>query len=288
MPGEPGPTAERLGMGLARRMARWAPSLTTGRLNDPVFVVGFNNCGKSTAVRVLAEHPELLVYPGEGNGELWFPGYFPWLRSDVPIGPIWTDPQGFVDHVVSRRTDGFRRARAQLGAYQWLMRRPRILNDSGMLAALLPEVIDRFPEARVVHVVRHGALSSYLTARIEWTAIMRAPRKYLEFGCPIEFPSVLERMARYWAWTVERVDAVAASLRGRFLEVRYEDWCRDPEAYIERLAGFVGLEGWSPGAADLPRFEDLSEVILDEISDDERRILAEALGPTLAAKGYRL
>lgn len=275
-------------MGLARRLARWTPAPFARRLRDLVFVVGFNNCGKSTAVRVLARHPSLLVYPGEGNGELWFPGFYPWLRSDVPIGPIWTDPQGFVGHVVGGRSDGFRRARAQLGAYQWLMRRPRVLNDSGMLAALLPDVIDRFPEAKVVHVVRHGAPSSYLTARLEWTAIMRSPRKYVEFGCPVEFPSVLEHMARYWAWTVGRMEAVAASLGERFLELRYEDWCRDPEEYLSRLADFIGLRGWSLAGGGLPKFEDLSDVILAEMSDSERRILEEALEPALGARGYRL
>lgn len=135
---------ERIIEGLARRAARWMPTYWAPHLRNPVFVVGFNNSGKSTVVKRLARSPELCVFPGEGNGELWFPGFFPWLRSEVQIKPIWSDPDRFVDAVLAARHGRFLSARAQLGAYEALNAGRMLVNDSGMLAALAPELLEDF------------------------------------------------------------------------------------------------------------------------------------------------
>ena len=273
-------------MGLARRIVRAFPAFWANQLKDPIFVVGFNNSGKSTVVRTLRRNTGILVYPDEGNAELWFRGHFPWILSDKRIGPIWSGPDAFIRQVLEARSDDFLEARAQLGAYQWLNGRKRLLNDSGMLAALAPEIMNRFPDAKFVHFLRDGIVSSYLTARIEWTAIMRSPEKYMRHGLPLDFPSVLTHMARYWAWTVERMDQIARARPGQVLELRYEEWCREPARVIRQILSFLGLE--DPGAElqDLTPIRDLTPLILSEISREEWDLLAGALGPTLAAKGY--
>ena len=277
---------KRLKMGLARRLARRVPSFFAKRLEAPVFIVGFNNCGKSTVVRLLESYTRLSIYPGEGNGELWFPGYFPWIESDVAVGPIWTNQLAFLEASQVTRQDGFLRARAQLGAYQWLNGGRRVLNDSGMLAGLAPDILERFPDATFVHFIRDGRLSSYLTARIEWTRIMRSPGKYIEHGCPLDFKSVLACMARYWAWTIGRMNQVAAAMPGRVLELRYEEVWGRPEDAVRRIAEFldVPVQGKVP---DL-RYKDLSELLLSEITEEEQALLEQIVGPTMLAKGYQL
>lgn len=282
---QPGASRTRITQGLARRLARGLPSFSAGKLADPVFVVGFNNCGKSRLVKRLAQESGLLVYPDEGNGELWFPGYYPWISSDVPVGPIWSNPDAFLQSVLASRRDGFLQARAQLGAYQWLNGGRRLVHDSGMLAALAPELLERFPDARFVHVVRDGRLSSYLTARLEWSRMLRAPGKYLAQGCPLDFRSVLERMAGYWAWTIGRMDVVGRRLPGKVLELRYEDWWHQPEGAVSQVCEFleVPLQGAVQPAA---RLEDLSPLLRAEMTREELEMVEGVIGPALAAKGY--
>ncbi|WP_297793861.1 hypothetical protein [uncultured Marinobacter sp.] len=120
-------------------------------LKRPVFVVGFNNSGKSSAVLALSRLAGLSIYPGEGNGELWFRGHFPWISSNVSVAPIWVAPNEFIRSVKDTNGHAFERARAQLGAYQWLTGGGNPLNDSGMLAALAPDITSTFPDAKFIH-----------------------------------------------------------------------------------------------------------------------------------------
>ena len=69
-------------------------------------------------------------------------------------------------------------ARAQLGAYQWLIGGNSILIDSGMLAALLPSIADTFNDAYIIHVIRDGKVGPYLGARGMWSNMLRTPAKY--------------------------------------------------------------------------------------------------------------
>ena len=285
MSAQPGPVRTRITQGLARRFARWLPNVFAARLTAPVFVVGFNNCGKSTAVRQLGRRGDLLVYPDEGNGELWFPGFFPWIDSNLPIGPIWSDQDTFLAAAARARQDNFLHARAQMGAYQLLNQRPMIVNDSGMLAAIAPDILTRFPDARFVHFVRDGRASSYITARLEWSRIIRSPQKYLECGCPIEFSGVLARTASYWAWTMRRMRRVQAKVPDRVLELRYEDWWQKPESAVQQIEFFLELPRLPSANEDHPR-QDLTPLIMTEMTAEELNIVETAAGDALDDMGY--
>jgi len=277
--------SHRLRSGLPRRLARVAPGSFSRRLRRPVFVVGFNNSGKSTVVRSLQAAPELVAFPGEGNRELWFPGYYPWVELDLAIPPLWYDPQRFIESVVASRTDGFQSARAELGAYQWISGARRILNDSGMLAPLLPDVVHRFPDAQVVHFVRDGRVAAYLSARRHWSLMQRSPDRYLEHGCSLRFRDVLQRVARYWVWTVERMDELARSGAVPVLRVSYEDWCADPGHVLRGITAFLGDDPSRITADPEPRTS-MNPGVLAEFSDEEERIVMEVAGAKLVELGY--
>lgn len=273
---------------VSRRLAPFAPRAFASRLRSPVFVVGFNNSGKSTVTQLLSRTPGLSVYPGEGNGELWFPGMFPWVASDLGIPPIWSDPDRFVTEALRRHGPEFMAARSKLGAFQWASGGAPVLNDSGMLAALLPHLVQHVPDARVIHFVRDGRVASYVTARLEWSAMIRSPSKYLRVGCPMDFEAVLARMAAYWAWTVERVDRVTGFDSARILRLRYEDWSTNPRLAASQVAGFLGIRtGDLDSAPDRP-LVDLSALILKEMSEAELAQVDLAVGNVQERLGYPL
>lgn len=275
-----------LALKLSRRIC-WVRTIHfEKRLTAPVFVVGFNNSGKSSAVRLLSHQTDLSVYPGEGNGELWFRGHFPWISSSVPVAPIWVAPDEFIRSVKDRNGHSFERARAQLGAYQWLTGAKTLLNDSGMLAALAPDIASTFPDGRFIHFIRDGRLASYITARLEWSRIIRSPAKYIEFNCPIRFRDVLRKMAQYWVWTIQRMDLLAEAMPGSVLELRYDDWWQNPAPMVDTVADFLGLSTPPPPELTEPR-KDLTRHLLSEMSEDERLVLEEVLNPTLLKKGYQ-
>lgn len=279
-------TRTRVVMGLARRLPQVAPAFWAARLRNPVFVIGFSNSGKSTLMRAIGSLPGVSLYPDEGNSELWFPGLFPWRESRLDVQPIWCDPSRFVAFALERQSAGFLHARAQLGAYQWLSGSRWLLNDSGMLASLAPDLLARFPDARFVHFLRDGYVSAYITARLEWAAILRSPGRYKAQNCPLDFGTVLERMARYWAWTIARVDTVASRLPGRVLELRYEDWCRQPGTAVKQVSEFLRLRLAAHAYPRLDPIEDLEPFVRGETSAREAEILDAAMGAMRAQKGY--
>ncbi|MEX2475912.1 sulfotransferase [Marinobacter sp.] len=262
-------------------------SYFSSRLKNPIFVVGFNNSGKSSAVKAFKTIDDLLVYPGEGNGDLWFRGHFPWITSSVSVGPIWLSPDEFINSVKDTNGTSFSRARVQLGAYQWLKGGQNLLNDSGMLAALALDIAPDFPDARFIHFIRDGWLASYITARLEWSRIIRSPGKYIEYDCPIRFQDVLKKMAHYWVWTLNRMDAVAEAMPGSVLELRYEDWWHNPEPMVDTVAHFLELPRPDHAERREPK-GDLTQQLLSEMTDEECDLLDEILGPTMLRKGYPL
>lgn len=276
---------KRASLRLGRGLALIAPNYCAQKLTKPVFVVGFNNSGKSTAVNKLVRGTPLNLYPGEGNQELWFPDFFPWIESEVNVGPIWADQSAFLAALRSKQDGEFLQARARLGVFQWVKGGGQIVNDSGMLAALAPDLIEQFPDCRFVHFIRDGRLVSYLAARLEWSRIMRSPQKYIAHGCPLDFISVLKCMARYWVWTIGRMDAVSSLKPKQVLELRYEDWWGQPRDALAKISHFLD----QPLAEEIfpvPEDPDLSQVLLAEISQEELNLLNEVMGNTLEKKGY--
>ena len=279
------PNQERVALGLCSRLARSNPKYFADKLKNPVFIIGFNNGGKSTLLNALLQQVSFCKYPDEGNAELWFRGFFPWIEAQPKVTPIWYDPELFIKEVINSRDDDFVQTKAYLGAYQWLMGNDGIINDSGMLGALLPDIVSLFPGARFIHIVRDGRVASYLSARKEWSNMMRSPAKYQSVGCDLEFDSVLKRMARYWGWTVNRISTLSV-FTDNYLEIRYEDWCSEPNIVLDRAKSFLGA-----GDSEVP-FEfsqniiNMNPIIFSDLTDRDKDIFKSEIGEELSQKGY--
>ena len=241
-------------------------------LRRMVFVVGFNKSAKSTIVHnCLVPQSRLSVFPGEGNDVLWFRGFYPWADMNLNIAPVWHDPERFIHEVLVSRKDGFREARSVLSIYQ-IIRAPTnfLLNDSGMLAALLPDVMPVFPGAKVIHIVRDGRVVSSVAAKITFAMIKKNPEKYRSVGCPLNFYDIAEAKARYWCWTLDRIRQIEESYPRKVLQVRYEDWCVKPEVTLIEIMNFIGLRNPPVMAWQKEEFQNLNE---KELSDIPRELL---------------
>ncbi len=271
---------------LCRRLVKYFPEYFAARLRKPVLVFGFNNSAKSTIMQELLRNSEVNLYPDEGNYEFWFPGFFPWLQSHRNVPPIWYAPEEFVKAVVHSREEGFRVARSYLGAYQWLTGGEYMLNDSGMLAAILPDIASVFPDARYIRIQRDGRVVSYLLARQEWSLMMRNPAKYKSLNIEMDFQNVLRKVAKYWAYTVSRGDEVKELKRESFLEVHYETWCQNPDKVIQEISVFLGFSVNISGSGMNPSIGNMNAQILAEFTEEDMATVIDAIGPTLVAKGY--
>ncbi len=122
---------------------------------------------------------------------------------------------------------------------------------------VLPLFVDAFPEAKVVHMVRHpvGILrhGEHVTTMADHQvgrAVLKAAYAYC--GRDVSLFETDERHFRHacsWRYQVERIMAYGRTLdSSRYLEVCFEDLCRDPDGGGQRIASFIGVpyKKWEP------------------------------------------
>jgi hypothetical protein len=102
----------------------------------------------------------------------------------------------------------------------------------------LPQLIDHFAGLRYVHVVRHGLDMAYARNRTQLE--VWGPR----FGIPVpgEGPAQAGAQLDLWIATTRRALRLGERLGERFLLLRFEDLCREPERELRRVLELAGLE----------------------------------------------
>lgn len=125
---------------------------------------------------------------------------------------------------------GRHRAASDGGAWGW--KEPRSIFLVSFLARTLPGL-------RFVHLVRDGR-------DLAFSKNKNQPRKHADafLGPESEDPTAPPRSIELWnAVNLSAADAAEAELGERYLRIRYEDLCAEPEPVIARLLDFLELEG---------------------------------------------
>jgi len=115
----------------------------------------------------------------------------------------------------------------------------------------LPQILKAFPNAYVIHLVRHPLTSSWrrthMTSRTD-NPIGRAVLAAAYKACGFD-PENIDRDEPYihnvltWTYQVQQAyDVLNSMVRpGRMLYLRYEDICDSASAVRDRMSGFLGL-----------------------------------------------
>jgi hypothetical protein len=208
-----------VGRGRLRRRStpRFRPSASP--LRDRVVVVlGAARSGTTWLHRLISAHP---MVAGTETGETW-------LFTD--IAPVWADPVRALagDGAVLTGMRGFCDSLL-------LTMRDRVAPDATHVCEKTPTTVWRlpvlaqmYPDATYVHVVRDGRDVAASLART-WT------------GGGEPGVEELEPAAREWVEAVGAVRRAAPNLR-RFRQLRYEDLLEAPQAAIEDLWRWIGLD----------------------------------------------
>jgi hypothetical protein len=116
---------------------------------------------------------------------------------------------------------------------------------------VLPELFEAFPDARLLHLVRHPVSISlrrtHMTSRTSnpvGSAVLNAA--YRSVGrdiALIESDGEYRNNALSWLYQVKSVAQFCReNLRSeQYLDIRFEDFCADPEKSSSRIVSFLGL-----------------------------------------------
>jgi len=119
----------------------------------------------------------------------------------------------------------------------WVVKNPRSMY-------LIPYLADHCPGMRFVHVVRDGRDMAFATNQRQLASYYDA-----WFGAAAEKPLPVRAIE---LWSKTNLDASLAgkqALAGRYLCVRLEDLCDDPEQKVREILDFVGVQADAEQAA---------------------------------------
>ncbi|MBL8777976.1 MAG: sulfotransferase [Acidimicrobiales bacterium] len=107
----------------------------------------------------------------------------------------------------------------------------------------LPQLIAHYPGLRFVYVARHGLDMAYSDNKNQ----LRNFGDQFGFPFPTEGGEDAEAAAQlgYWIHMTDRAFTLGEELGDRFLYLRFDDLCAEPEAELRRLLDFAGV---APGA----------------------------------------
>jgi len=283
--------------------------------SPPIIVIGMHRSGTSLLTRVLqqaglfmgrgATRNEEAAFTNAINAWVFGQASATWDRPES-IDWLWNDAQlwpWLVDYV-----DGIARGPASLRfmgpgrwwryrgldgiAEPWGFKDPRNTYTLPLWRAV-------FPEARVIHIVRHGVdvaaslrarrqavleanLARYDRRRRLYRASPWAPKRR-GFG-PQPRCASLEGGLHLWSHYVERAQQHTSALGDAALTLRYEDLLQAPRAELERALAFCGLEAATgaveavAGTVDARRaYAHRGDTELAAFADEQRQCLA-ALG----------
>jgi tetratricopeptide (TPR) repeat protein len=194
---------------------------------QPIFIVGFPRSGTTMVEQSLSAHPKISA-----GDELPFISDLTALMPRMLNSPL-SYPEALADLWMGDQREGLDNLRdyylqrvRQLGLLEpgaiWFTDKMPLNETHLGLIGLI------FPEAPIVHVLRHpldvvvSVFSNHLTHG---------------FYCA----NALETIARHYVLIFELIEHYRQEMTLRYLPVRYEDIVADQETHLRRILGFVGL-----------------------------------------------
>ncbi len=206
----------------------------------PIFVVGMPRSGTKLLRSLIAQHPDIGISEIESH-------FIPYMIATFGDSPNFADRGFRRDFCAALQKTGFGWFQSQRGfgisdeifannPQSWAALFEAVFRYFLQLEAgntkiwgdktpgyvrHIPLLKKIFPEARIIHIIRHP-LDYSLSVRNAWHKSMR-------------------RAAARWFQTMDRVMKEKADFGSDYMEVCYEDLLRDPESTMKEICAFLGL-----------------------------------------------
>lgn len=260
----------------------------SSRVIRPVFIIGCSRSGTTLLSRLMSMHLDVADW-SEAN-DVWDPIS---VRRDDDGRPLhfWDNTEGYIHSWRDGMASHHEEIRAIFGIYQWLLGKKKLVNKSPINTFRIPDIVEIFPDARIVHMLRDGRAVSVSYAHKLAQKMREHPDQYENTDLAQPFEQMVIRLAAFWKANLDEVarqdQALKLTERGVMMEMSYEDLCDDRTAALTKLCTFAGLdpERFGPGLAAEPVASrndkwrrDLTPGLLGQI--------VSAMEPLLSEHGY--
>lgn len=219
-----------------------APSFWAQQIRNPIFILGVARSGTTLLNDILGEHRQIAVL-SEAN-DIWDPTGYPWNASKRETAPIWIDVQAYNARWWRDTKPRQQEIRAVFGAFQRLLNKPYFINKTPLNTYRVPQLLEIFPDARFIHIVRDGRAVVQSYTRKEYTKVQEMPDAFVPYGVR-ESDDVSRYLADFWQTSLDIVRAddekFGLSKTNRLIEIRYETLCEDMRGTLGKVCDFIGV-----------------------------------------------
>jgi len=262
------------------------------KLKNPFFIISAGRSGSTLLVTTLSSHRDIATYPGEANN-LWHPQTYPWRYSKHGeyIPPPVVDFTGFTRHSIEYRSPSqIKRIRATFSAYEFVMRKNCFLIKSAMITCMIPFILEQFPEAKFIHIIRDGRAAALSGAKKEYKKMKENWHVYKSRGFGLSFEEVLKHCATSWKEQIEEVASQKEKLelerKGLIHEIQYEEFCMNPHDCLTNIANFMDISPDGFRESDYSHIKSMNHKYKKELIQSKIKELTRLMEPTLQAMGY--
>ena len=123
------------------------------------------------------------------------------------VPPIWEDPERFKAYSRSHRGDRYGQIlRSSFGACATIAGGKQFVQKSTMIGLMLPDVLQLFPDASFIRVVRDGRAVALSWAKRQRVEIERYPEAFRLRNLEDDFDKLIWKCGRAWSTIVDATD----------------------------------------------------------------------------------
>ena len=250
-----------------------------------IVIGGTPRSGTTLIRRILDRHPAICCGP---ESSIFLPGA---IRTG-PVAVGFELPEEELRGMLADSPSQGAFIDAFAARYRAARGRPRWAEKTPLNVRHIPWILERFPEARFIHVVRDGR-------DVVCSMRQHPDRRWVDGAwVKVHRPLSLEQYAERWVADTEA--GVAHRRDPRYLEVRYEDLVQDPAAVIRGLLMDLGEEFdpavlLEPDAAPSPDGRHHAGTAIStrsmgrwrtDLTPAEQQVVQRIAGATLTRLGY--
>lgn len=280
-------------------------------VTQPIIIIGTHRSGTTFLGQVLDQHPDTAYW--EEPRHVWVYGNT--YKHDDKLTKADLTPK-ILRHI-----------RKEFAKYLARSGKPRLLEKTPSNCLRLEVVHEAFPDARFVHIYRDGRAVVRSTREVntgtpdaqwifkrllgmpvwEWPSLV--PRAFRTFGAKFlggkmsmwgplppgwrewaEHDPQHVLLAKQWRYTLEPVLEFRETLpEGQWLDMRYEDFMREPEARCREILAFCGLSESEEVLSYVRKTVDPTrkDKWRDELTDEQMADMEPVLRQTVERLGYQ-
>lgn len=275
----------------SKSLAKIFSNFSENKLSNPYFIIGCARSGTSILYKTLASHREIATYPTEAN-DLWHPKAYPWHSSDLGSPPIWIDPFSYTEASMANRSSrDDNEIKSVFGMFQYLSRGKCFLNKSAMISFMIPKIIELFPDAKFIHIIRDGRAVAFSYATRENTKkIDKFPSSYQRDKFDLPFDELLMKLAIHWEQNIQEIQRQNEKLglvdKGLLFEFHYEDLCLQPMEKLTSITSFMNVNPNGFQIEDFSHIKNMNHKYQEKLSREIIDKIEQTIESTLKSTNY--